>query len=102
MQQGRQCDCDDFGVDPCILQVWNTDNAPIDFDSIEREARSSIDSVVRKANNVSRHGLYRKVFSKLEFSDWEEGRKELPNCAVARVRQIYPSTDGNYMGFLES
>jgi len=27
-------------------------------------------------------------------------RIELPVCAVAKIRQMYPSADGNYMGFL--
>ena len=29
-------------------------------------------------------------------------RRRLPNCAVARVRQIFPSDTGFYMGFKES
>lgn len=96
------CDCPAFGVYPCIVQNWNTDGDPIEFQTILEEAVTSVDSDNRRPNNINRKLLYRKLFARLAFNDYGQGRVQLPNCAVARVRQIYPSIDGNYMGFLEA
>lgn len=54
----------------------------------------------RKLNNELRKYFYKKVFIALDFGVLEKGeRKKLPNCAVARIRQIFPSDTGYYMGF---
>ena len=74
----------------------------IDFDNQLQLAESSIDEPRRKPNNEMRKYFYKKVFVSLDFGVLEKGeRKRLPNCAVAKIRQIYPSESGYYMGFKE-
>jgi hypothetical protein len=102
MELNRECNCIDFGIYTCILLEWVSDDHPLDFPSIHEGALGSVDSEVRRPNNINRKALYRKLFFNLAFNDHGEGgRRELPNCAVAIVRQIYPNANGNYMGFLE-
>ena len=90
-----ECDCPDFGIYPCILDLWIDGNSPINFIEVEGLARESANDDLRQANNLMRKQLYRRVFSNLEFNNFEQGtRRELPNCACARVRQIYPDISG--------
>jgi hypothetical protein len=102
MEVDRVCNCNEFGLD-CILQSWDNEDAPMDFTAIYEGAEATVDSEVRRPNNANRKALYRTAFSKLDFNDYEEGqRRRLPHCLVARIRQIYPSGSGSYMGFLEA
>jgi hypothetical protein len=99
----EECNCAGFGLHPCVLQLWIGDNDPIDFTALHENALETVNNVVRRPNNLSRKALYRKIFANLEFADFEEGqRRKLPNCAVAKVRQMYPSATGDYMGFLDA
>ena len=67
------------------------------------EALLTIDSVDRIPANKLRKRLYIKLFHATDFGILEKNeRRKLPNCAVARVRQIYPSKTGDYMGFREN
>ena len=54
-------------------------------------------------NNEMRKFWYKKIFICQDFGVLEKGeRKRLPHCAVAKIRQIYPSESGLYMGFKEN
>jgi hypothetical protein len=65
-------------------------------------AGENIGSDERRSNKDLRKALYKKVFRASDFGVLEPGeRRRLPNCAVAKVRQIYPSDTGYYMGFKE-
>lgn len=100
------CDCDDFVFAECVqdnnYSYFKTANHVIDFDELLRKASENIDSEERRSNKDLRKALYKKVFRALDFGVLEPGeRRRLPNCAVAKVRQIYPSDTGYYMGFKE-
>jgi hypothetical protein len=94
-----ECDCPNFGIYPCILEVepWATDVFAPHMDG----ALGTCDDGGRIANHTRRKGIYGYIHSRLDFEGENTGRKELPNCACAKVRQIYPNADGNYMGFLD-
>jgi hypothetical protein len=100
------CDCDDFLFAVCLQDnnfvYFTTANHVIDFDEVLMKAGENIDSDERRSNKDLRKALYKKVFRALDFGALEPGeRRRLPNCAVAKVRQIYPSESGYYMGFKE-
>jgi hypothetical protein len=100
------CDCDDFCFAMCVqdndFEYFKTANFVIAFDEILLKAGQNVDSQERKSNNELRKALYKKIFCALDFGVLEPGeRRRLPNCAVAKVRQIYPSETGYYMGFKE-
>jgi hypothetical protein len=105
MELGAECDCNNFGIITCILDEWVDYDAPIDFSSMEQDARATCDEHLRQPNNHRRKDVYRRVFSVLDFqevADSSSGRRELPKCACARIRQIYPNANGDYMGFLDA
>ena len=100
------CDCDDFLFAMCVQDnnfvYFKTANYIIDFEEVYRKAWESVDIEERRENKDLRKALYKKVFRALDFGALEPGeRRRLPNCAVAKVRQIYPSDSGYYMGFKE-
>lgn len=100
------CDCDDFCFALCLqendYQLFKDSYYTIDFDDQLILARESVDVMRRKPNNELRKYFYKKVFVCLDFGVLEKGdRRRLPNCAVAKIRQIYPSETGLYMGFKE-
>ena len=100
------CDCDDFVFAQCLqennYQLLKDSFYTIDFDDQFNLARDSVDVMRRKPNNELRKYFYKKVFVCLDFGVLEKGdRRRLPNCAVAKIRQIYPSETGLYMGFKE-
>ena len=94
------CNCREFGIRPCILiaEPWASDV----FAPHMEGALRTCDEACRVPNNTRRKSVYGYIHSKLDFVGEEKGRKELPNCACAIVRQIYPNADGNYMGFLQN
>jgi cobalamin biosynthesis protein CobT len=98
------CDCSDFGMDTCARE----DNfqfflEKIDFEGEMTEATESVDFPDRLPSNKLRKRLYKKIFWVLDFGVLEKGeRRRLPNCPVAKVRQLYPSLTGRYMGFKEN
>ena len=100
------CDCDDFNFALCLqennYQFLKDCYYTINFDDQFQLAVSSVDEPRRKPNNEMRKYLYKKLFVSLDFGVLEKGeRKRLPNCAVAKIRQMYPSESGYYMGFKE-
>ena len=100
------CDCDDFCFAICVqdndFEYFKTANYVIAFDELLLKAGENVDSEDRRSNNELRKSLYKKIFCALDFGVLEPGeRRQLPNCAVAKKRQIYPSETGYYMGFKE-
>ena len=101
-----ECNCTEFGLHPCLQESWVNGNAPreeLNFDTLRITAINSVNDNLRFPNNEQRKRLYKSVFCSLPFSYYEQGsRKELPQCAYGKIRQICPNANGNYMGFLES
>ena len=100
------CDCDDFCFALCLqennYQFLKDCFYKINFDDQLLLAEGSMDEPRRKPNNELRKYLYKKFFVSLDFGVLEKGeRKRLPNCAVAKIRQMCPSETGYYMGFKE-
>lgn len=98
-----ECDCHDFGMDTCGQED--------DFQFFETlklgeeiiEALNTVDCIDRIKSNLLRKRLYRMLFHATDFGILEKKeRRKLPNCFVAKIRQIYPSTTGDYMGFKEN
>ena len=101
------CDCEDFCFAMCFqennFQFFKDCFYSIDFDEQFTLAAEGIDNLHRRPNNEMRKYYYKKIFFSIDFGVVEKGeRRRLPNCAVARVRQIFPSDTGFYMGFNES
>jgi hypothetical protein len=101
------CDCENYGLAYCSQEnnfsFYLNSFYKIDFEEQHILAKASIDNKSRKPNNSLRKYFYKKIFIALDFGVLERGeRRRLPNCAVARVRQIYPSETGLYMGFKEN
>lgn len=75
----------------------------LNFIGEHEEATITADSVDRISSNLLRKWLYKLLFHATDFGILEKKeRRKLPNCAVARIRQIYPSNTGDYMGFREN
>jgi hypothetical protein len=54
-------------------------------------------------NRLNRKRLYRIIFHKVDPGTLgQRERLELPVCAVAKVRQLFPDESGFYMGFKEN
>jgi hypothetical protein len=101
------CDCADFGLIR-YLQATNYEHFTLDWgeeDSLDNEHETAINNVnndLSMPNNLQRKRLCRRMFRSLDFGPLEPyERRRLPVCAEARVRQIYPSSDGLYVGFKE-
>ena len=100
------CDCDNFSFALCLqenkFQFLKDCYYIINFDDQLLLAESSIDKLRQKPNNELREYFYKKLFVSLDFVVLEKGEiKRLPNCAVAKIMQMYPSETGYYMGFKE-
>ena len=98
-----ECDCCDFGMDACgqtdEFQFFETLKLGDEFN----EALNTVDCLDRIKSNLLRKRLYRMIFHATDFGILEKKeRRKLPNCFVAKIRQIYPSTTGDYMGFKEN
>lgn len=97
------CDCSDFGMELC----GQTDDflffAALNFNEEYIEATDTVNSEDRITSNLLRKRLYKMLFHATDFGILEKNeRRKLPNCAVARIRQIYPSITGDYMGYKEN
>jgi hypothetical protein len=76
---------------------------PIKFDDLYALAVDGVDNERRRPNNEIRKYYYGKLFIALDFGRLEKGeRRRLPNCGIAKIRQLHPSESGFYMGFKES
>jgi len=97
-----ECDCMLFGnyfVAGCCRN-WGP-NDPIDWNEIYETSLNSANDPHRLPNNSMRKHYYRCIYRLCDLGGTERwARIELPVCAVAKIRQMYPSADGNYMGFL--
>lgn len=101
------CDCLEFGVADCFRDNsydFFVDAAyPINFATELDLAIGDMNDKAILPNNIRRKHMYKRVFMTLDFGVLEPGeRRRLPNCAVAKVRQLFPSSSGLYMGFKES
>ena len=97
------CDCRDFGMNMCAKEDEFQFFATIDYVNEIMEATNSIESPDRIASNLLRKRLYKMLFHATDYGILEKKeRRKLPNCAVAKIRQIYPSLSGDYMGFKEN
>lgn len=95
-----ECDCCDYGMEVCgrtdDFQFFSTLNLVEEYS----EALATIDSLGRIPANLLRKRLNKLLFYATDFGILEKNeRRKLPNCAVAKIRQIYPSMTGDYMGF---
>ena len=100
------CDCYDFNFARCLQEtnylLLKETVYTIDFDEQLLLAKDGVDNLRRTPNNEMRKFYYKKLFVCLDFGALDKGeRKRLPNCAAAKVRQIFPSNTGFYMGFKE-
>ena len=97
------CDCCDFGMDVCAKEDDFQFFSIISFEGEMTAASDSVDFPDGISSNLLRKRLYKKLFHATDFGILEKKeRRRLPNCAVAKVRQIYPSITGYYMGFKEN
>ena len=101
------CDCDDFCLAQCFqendFEFLKLSEYPMNFDELFLLAVEGIDNERRRPNNEIRKYYYKKLFMALDFGALEKGeRRRLPNCGVAKIRQLHPSEDGFYMGFKEN
>lgn len=109
---GSGCNCvSRFGLPDCLLdhnrqthQFFAANG--LDFDVKLRLARLRYTDplTAHKGNNLMRKVLYKKVF---HIMDWggvlqPAERRRLPVCVEATIRMIYPSTNGEYMGYREN
>lgn len=75
----------------------------VEFSNEFDASLESINCCDRIAQNLLRKKLYKMLFHATDFGVLEKNeRRKLPNCAVAKIRQIYPSPTGDYMGFIEN
>lgn len=97
------CNCSAFAMIDCC----HTDNysffSELELDIELSKAAETVDDILRVPSNLKRKRLYKLLFLACDFGILETGeRRRLPNCAVAKIRQIYPSDSGFYMGYKES
>ena len=75
----------------------------IDFEEEYLSAINSVDNHDRLPSNLLRKRLYKHIFHETDIGLLEKHeRRKLPNCSVAKVRQIYPNTNGENTGFKEA
>ena len=97
------CDCAEFGMGGCCRLDDFVFFGSIDFEILMAEAIDTVNDEGRMPNNILRKKLYRSLFLDTNFGILEKKeRRKLPNCGVAKVRQMFPSTSGNYMGYKEN
>ena len=90
---GVPCDCEDFCFASCFqednFQFFKDCYYSIDFDAQLTLAIEGVNNIHRRPNNEMRKYFYKNVFFSIDFGVVEKGeRRRLPNCAVAKIRQI--------------
>ena len=99
----KPCNCSSYGVlfQKCA-QLWGIGD-PIDWEKERDFALKTINNDKRQSNSTKRKDLYKLVYRTYVNGVLERGQDiRLANCAEAKIRQIYPSYDGYYMGNLVS
>ena len=97
------CDCSDFGMEICCKEDEFQFFSAVEFSNEFDASLESINCCDRIAQNLLRKRLYKTLFHATDFGVLEKNERcKLPNCAVAKIRQIYPSPTGDYMGFKEN
>lgn len=97
------CDCSEYGMIECCQLNNFSYFHKLEFDKEYDMALESVLDEDRVEANKLRKRLYKMIFHETDIGILEKHeRRKLPNCAVARVRQIYPCTEGLYMGFKET
>jgi hypothetical protein len=75
----------------------------LNYDEEHQLSLNSVMDIDRLPSNLLRKRLYKHLFHETDIGLLEKlERRKLPNCAVARVRQIYPNTEGQYKGYREN
>ena len=98
-----ECDCLEFGMEVCGQTDEFQFFSELDFVDRHIKALETADSLDRVSSNLIKKSIYISLFDAIDFGILEKKeRRKLPNCVVARIRQIYPSKTGDYMGFKES
>jgi hypothetical protein len=96
------CDCFDYPMPQCCITdkcLWISQHWRKSMPLLFIEANENQNDRLLE-NNQMRFRLYAKGYKRLDFGGGEAGvRHKLPNCYVAMVRQLYPSSTGNYVGF---
>jgi hypothetical protein len=96
------CNCTSFAMIDCCQTDGYSFFTDLDFESEHQLAADTVNDILRLPSNLKRKRLYKLVFLKCDFGILEPGeRRRLPNCVVAKIRQMYPSNSGLYMGFKE-
>jgi hypothetical protein len=97
------CDCADYGMVQCCRENNFSFFHRLNFDEEYQLSLNSVMDMDRLPSNLLRKRLYKHLFHETDIGLLEKHeRRKLPNCAVARVRQIYPNTEGQYMGYREN
>lgn len=96
-----QCNCENFGINTCCLREPEFGFFYPDINIDEEMARERTEH--SNPNHLNRKRLYRIIFHKVDPGTLgQRERLELPVCAVAKVRQLFPDESGFYMGFKEN
>lgn len=102
----HECDCETrHMLTACCLDNDFVDISGPDLDwaNVKQTALETADNPNREPNNILRKRMYRLVFSAMDFGGLEKGeRRRLPNCTLAFIRSVYPSSSGKYMGYKEA
>ena len=69
---------------------------------IRKRVKRAIPTVNAGENNLKRKMAYRIAVREIYGRLGAGVRKQLPECVVRGVRQLYPSDNDEYMGFRES
>lgn len=99
------CDCVSRGLFECCSTNNYSfyENKGILLGCEYEKAMRSCESDDRGTNNLQRKKLYKACFHAMDFGPMGEGeRRKLPTCLEAKIRQIYPSETGLYMGYREN
>ena len=70
--------------------------------SMKRQVKSMVTTGCQGDNNIKRKMAYRIAARRIHGKLGPRVRKQLPDCVVSGVRELFPDEDGNYMGYKES
>jgi hypothetical protein len=92
--------CSLYGIEfkACICHCMPP--ADIDIEEIAEDCHFATIPYSRMENNHKRFLLYWYYATNIYSIRGSGNRKYLPDCLVAAIRDLYPSKDGKYTGFL--